>query len=111
MMLEHASKSRSRMLPKLALCCAVLALLLVVTSVASACPTCRDDLAQNPATANLALGFYYSILFMVSMPFVIFGSLSAYFYYEVRKAKSRQVAEPVPAEPAAAELREPKLAL
>ena len=110
MLPAQARTSRSRMLPKLALCCAALAVVLVMTSAASACPTCRDDLAQNPATANLARGFYYSILFMVSMPFVIFGSLSAYFYYEVRKARARQAAEQVLAG-SAAELAEPKLAL
>jgi hypothetical protein len=109
-MLGRATTNRSQLLPKLALCYAALAVVLVLSSVVSACPTCRDDLAQNPATANLARGFYYSILFMVSMPFVIFGSLSAYFYYEVRKAKARQAAEQALAGPAS-ELAEPKLAL
>src|SRR6188768_2235981 len=110
MLLADARTCRSRRLPKLALCCAALALALLFTSLASACPTCKDNLAHDPASANLARGFYYSILFMVSMPFVIFGSLSAYFYYEVRKAKARQAAEQVLAEPVA-ELVEPKLAL
>jgi hypothetical protein len=29
----------------------------------------------------------WSIVFMMSMPFLILGSLSAYFYYEVCKAR------------------------
>ena len=43
--------------------------------------------AQCDATANLARGYAYSILFMLSMPPLIFGSLCAYFYWEVRRAK------------------------
>lgn len=109
-MLAGASLCRSQIPQKLAVCCAALILVLAIAGVSSACPTCKDDLAHDPASANLARGFYYSILFMVSMPFVIFGSLSAYFYYEVRKAKARQAAEQVLAEPVA-ELVEPKLAL
>ena len=55
-----------------------------------ACPTCKDNLAHDPASANLVRGYAYSILFMLSMPPLIFGGLSAYFYWEVRKAKARQ---------------------
>lgn len=77
---------------------------LLLAGVATACPTCKDNLAHDPASANLARGFYYSILFMVSMPFVIFGSLTAYFYWEVRKAKARQSAQPGKQEVAKAEL-------
>jgi hypothetical protein len=66
------------------------AFVLLAADAAWACPTCKDNLAHNPATAGLARGFYYSILLMVSMPFVIFGGLSAYFYWLVRKAKVRQ---------------------
>jgi hypothetical protein len=66
---------------------------LVVTlafcAVASACPTCKDNLAHDPASANLVRGYAYSIMFMLSMPPLIFGSLCAYFYWEVRKAKAR----------------------
>ena len=60
--------------------------------VASACPTCKDSLAHDPASANLARGYAYSILFMLSMPPLIFGGLAAYFYWEVRKAKTREAA-------------------
>jgi hypothetical protein len=88
------------------------AIVSLLTSAAVACPTCKDSLAHDPATANLARGFYYSILFMVSMPFVIFGGMSAYFYWEVRKAQARQAAaQHAAAESAASELVEPKLAL
>ena len=80
------------------------ALVLLLAGVATACPSCKESLAHDPAAANLARGFYYSILFMVSMPFVIFGSMSAYFYWEVRKAQARQAAELAKSDPAQPEL-------
>jgi heme/copper-type cytochrome/quinol oxidase subunit 2 len=69
-----------------------LALLLLAGCAASAvaCPTCKESLAHDPASANLVRGYAYSILFMLSMPPLILGGLSAYFYWEVRKAKARQ---------------------
>ena len=45
-------------------------------------------MAHDPASANLVRGYAYSIMFMLSMPPLIFGSLCAYFYWEVRKAKA-----------------------
>ena len=64
--------------------------LVAFAQVAWACPTCKDSLEQDPASANLVRGYAYSILFMLSMPPLIFCGLSAYFYWEVRKAKLRQ---------------------
>jgi hypothetical protein len=89
--------------PKLELprICVALAIALFATGIAAACPTCKENLAHDPASAGLARGIYYSILFMISMPFLIFGGLSAYFYWEIRRARARQTAEP----------REPNLAV
>ena len=70
-----------------------LAIALLLAGVASACPTCKDSLASDPASASLVRGYAYSILFMLSMPPLILGGLSAYFYWEVRKAKARQAAQ------------------
>lgn len=70
-----------------------LALVLLLHGAAAACPTCKDNLAHDPASANLARGIYYSILFMISMPFLIFGTLCSYFYWEVCRARKRQAAE------------------
>jgi len=67
-----------------------LAVVLFCSAVAEACPTCKDSMAHDPASANLVRGYAYSILFMLSMPPLIFCGLSAYFYWEVRKAKARQ---------------------
>ena len=64
------------------------AAILLFTSVAMACPTCKESIAHDPNSANLARGYYYSILFMLSAPYVIFGSLAAYFYWQIRKARA-----------------------
>ncbi len=69
---------------------ACLLALLAAADVALACPTCKDAVGHDPATANLARGYAYSILFMLSMPPLILGTLCAYFYWEVRRAKARQ---------------------
>ncbi len=67
-----------------------LALLLVFADFAFACPTCKENLAGDPEAANIVRGYFYSILFMLSMPPLILSGLSLYFYYEVRKARALQ---------------------
>lgn len=71
----------------------VLAALLVLPDLAAACPTCKDNLAPDGQLTGMARGYAYSIIFMLSMPPLIFGSLSAYFYWEVRKARAKAQAE------------------
>lgn len=85
--------SRSVALRFAAIALAAIALAAALAEPAWACPTCKDQLAHDPQAANLARGFYYSILFMLSMPPLIFGSLAAYFYWEVRKARARQATQ------------------
>lgn len=68
------------------------ALVVWLAGPAAACPTCKDSLAHDPATANLARGYAYSILFMLSMPPLIFSGLVGYFYWEVRRARRAAVA-------------------
>ncbi len=77
-----------------------LLVVLAVQSLALACPTCKDSIDQSdPQRQNLMQGFYYSIIFMVSMPFLIFTSLCAYFYYEVCKARRQRGKIAAPALP------------
>jgi hypothetical protein len=71
-----------------------LVLVLLSQALATACPTCKDALAADPAAQNIVRGYAYSILFMLSMPPLIFGGLSAYFYWEVRRARARQATMP-----------------
>jgi hypothetical protein len=42
---------------------------------ASACPNCKEAVAAQPGeAARLKNGYYYSIIFMVSMPFLLLGT-------------------------------------
>jgi hypothetical protein len=68
-----------------------LALIFVVLlqSVALACPGCKEGLAANdPSGTRAARGYFWSILFMLSMPPAIICTLCGYFYYEVRRARA-----------------------
>jgi hypothetical protein len=64
-------------------------LLLCVSSLAQACPQCKKALASanGGVNGNIVRGYFWSILFMLSMPFVLLGSVSSYFYVLVRKAR------------------------
>jgi hypothetical protein len=67
---------------------AVLGLVLLIASVAAACPTCKEGLAQNdPHGQSIAAGYYYSILFMMAMPFAILGTFGSLAYFSVRRAR------------------------
>lgn len=70
-----------------------IALMLVCHAVAFACPNCKDSLANDPAQAGLVRGFFWSILLMVSMPFLILGGVSSYFYWEVCRARRARLAQ------------------
>ncbi|HMP05614.1 MAG TPA: hypothetical protein PJ982_04635 [Lacipirellulaceae bacterium] len=57
---------------------------------AMACPTCKEDLAGSPQSQGLATGFYYSILLMMSMPFLILGGLGTVFYRSMKRAQAQR---------------------
>lgn len=66
----------------------VLALVLLIASVAAACPTCKEGLAQNdPQGQSIAAGYYYSILFMMSMPYIVLGTFGSLAYLSIRRAR------------------------
>lgn len=75
-----------------------LCLVLVAAGVAAACPTCGDGIAQSdPQGQSLAAGMYYSILFMMSMPYLIIATLGSIFYLSIRRARlAGAAAEGVP---------------
>lgn len=73
----------------------IVVMLLVFAGIAEtalACPTCKDGMAGDPAYSNMVNGYFWSIIFMMSMPFLVFSGVAAYFYYEVRRARIRQAA-------------------
>jgi len=69
------------------------AIALLLHGAAHACPMCSESLAQNdPHSAGLVRGYFWSIVFMMSMPFVIFFTLGGYFWYQIRRARRLQAA-------------------
>ena len=71
---------------------ALLSLLLLacfcLTSEAHACPTCKEAIAGGgDETANMVTGYFWSIIFMLSVPPMILLSLGSYFYLLVRRAR------------------------
>ena len=77
----------------------VLTLVLLIASVAAACPTCKEGLAQNdPQGQAIAAGYYYSILFMMTTPYIVLATLGSCAYYSIRRARQQQMAaDEVPA--------------
>ena len=72
---------------------AVMALLIVAD--AFGCPNFKDGVnTADPAGLNVARGYFYSILFMLAMPFTLAGSFGAYVWREMRRQK--QADQPSP---------------
>ncbi len=58
---------------------ALLVCLLLGPDIAAACPNCKDGLAEQTgaegeASASTQYAFSYSVLFMVTVPFLLLGS-------------------------------------
>ena len=70
---------------------AATAALLANASTAAACPFCKEALGAGGG--DLVNGFFYSILFMLSMPFLILGGISGYLYLLVRRARAARHAD------------------
>jgi hypothetical protein len=62
---------------------------LSIASVAQACPACKQALAstEHAGSADPIQGFMWSILFMMSMPFLLLGGFGTYLWYIVRRAR------------------------
>jgi len=76
---------------RLVLSLVVFATLLMVATDVFACPTCKDGIAESdPASQAQAAGYFYSILFMMAMPFVLLGTLGGAAYVSIRRARETQ---------------------
>jgi hypothetical protein len=63
-------------------------IVLSLGDVALACPTCKEGLAQaDPEYAAVVRGYFFSILFMMSMPFLILGGMGTFFYLQFQSAR------------------------
>ena len=69
----------------------ILGLMIVLgsASVASACPSCQAALATDGSQGDLARGIYYSVLFMMAMPFAIVGTFAGFAYRAVKREQRR----------------------
>jgi uncharacterized paraquat-inducible protein A len=65
--------------------CLVSVATLSVPRAAGACPTCKDGIAQSDSQQQLARGYYYSILFMMSMPFVLLAVFGIRIWLSARR--------------------------
>ena len=80
---------------RLAILFAIAAVAICFAEVASACPTCKDSVAQNdPQYQSMARGYYYSILFMLSMPFIIVTAFGTFAYRSFKQAEAQRAATP-----------------
>lgn len=58
-----------------------------LSATADACPSCKAALAAQEGQGDLVSGFFWSILFMMSMPFALVTSFSGYMYLLVRRSR------------------------
>ncbi len=66
----------------------VLLVVLLAASIASACPNCKEAMEKNdPTHGGMVKGYFYSIIFMMATPYLLFGSFCAVMYYRVRRAR------------------------
>jgi Na+-driven multidrug efflux pump len=66
---------------------------LALAGVAMACPTCGEGLMQaDPHAQSIAAGYKYSIIFMVTMPYLCLGTLASIAYYSIHRARTQQQA-------------------
>jgi uncharacterized paraquat-inducible protein A len=71
----------------------VVVLVLMLASVAAACPTCKDGLAQNdPHGQSIAAGYAYSVVFMMTMPYMLLCTMGSLAYLSIRRARQAQAA-------------------
>jgi len=81
----------TRYLPGISTMSLAMLMVLAVAGDAWGCPTCKNALGEE--SSHIVNGYFWSIIFMMSMPFLIFTGLSLYFYILVvrdRALKRRQ---------------------
>jgi hypothetical protein len=63
---------------------------LLFATVATACPSCKEAISEGGG--DLISGYFWSILFMMSMPFVLLSAFCGSMYLAVRRARSAAAA-------------------
>src|SRR5713226_535135 len=69
----------------------ILLAVVLLPAIAAACPLCKDAKSNTDypgGSASLPKGFYYSILLMVSAPFLVMGGLLLRIHLARRRLRS-----------------------
>jgi hypothetical protein len=70
----------------------VMMAVLVLSADVMACPTCKNGMSGgDPVSVARASGYFYSILFMMSMPFLIVGTFGGAAYLSIKRAREREL--------------------
>jgi uncharacterized paraquat-inducible protein A len=70
----------------------MLVAVLVLSAEVMACPNCKNGMSGgDPLSVARASGYFYSILFMMSMPFLIVGTFGGAAYLSIKRAKEREL--------------------
>jgi len=69
-------------------------IVLSISAVAAACPTCGEALGNDPHHQQRVAGFAYSIVFMMSVPYLLIGSFGSYAYFITRRARNAEKSQP-----------------
>ena len=70
-------------------------LFIVCVDTASACPSCKEALASGSGEGgDLVRGYFWSIIFMMSMPFAIVTCFGTSMYVAVRRARAAEESTP-----------------
>jgi len=88
--------SYRRMIGSLSWRSLVMAICFVVMAcgVVHACPTCSEGLAQaDPHHQSVAAGICYSVMFMMSMPYLILATFCSMAYLSIKRAREQQALE------------------
>ena len=82
-MMSNLKNLITRFARQWALCAMVI---IIAGHVATACPTCKESLSANDP--QMMRGYFWSIMFMMAMPFSILTAISTYFYVLICKARN-----------------------
>jgi hypothetical protein len=72
---------------------AAMTALLLLPALLAACPLCKDALETDGVPNQVGRGFYYSILLMLSAPFLLVGGLGLKIYRSRRRRRFEGGAE------------------
>lgn len=81
-----------RMMQGLGWCAAAVALF-VATGAVEACPMCAETVAADD---NLPRAYMFSILFMLSMPAIVFTGIGAVIYRAIKRHEAAAANMPTP---------------